>query len=85
MVNVAVLDNYQGVALEMADWSVLLPDCQVQVFRDHLSDLDVLADRLADHGSTTLHHDEHSEHRPGQRPCQVRSASTQGVHPAGDQ
>jgi phosphoglycerate dehydrogenase-like enzyme len=46
MPRVAVLDDYQGVALEMADWSVLDPDCQVQVFRDHLSDLDALVERL---------------------------------------
>jgi phosphoglycerate dehydrogenase-like enzyme len=48
MPRVAVLDDYQGVALEMADWSVLRPNCQVQVFRDHLSDLDALAERLRD-------------------------------------
>jgi hypothetical protein len=35
MARVAVLDDYQGVALEMADWSALAPDCRVQVFRDH--------------------------------------------------
>jgi phosphoglycerate dehydrogenase-like enzyme len=46
MPRVAVLDDYQGVALEMADWSVLPSDCQVQVFRDHLTDLDALAERL---------------------------------------
>jgi phosphoglycerate dehydrogenase-like enzyme len=48
MVNIAVLDDYQGVALEMADWRVLPPECRVQVFRDHLSDLDALAERLRD-------------------------------------
>jgi len=46
MVRVAVLDDYQGVALEMADWGVL--DCQVQVFRDHLTALDALVERLRD-------------------------------------
>src|SRR5438093_4185942 len=46
MARVAVLDDYQGVALEMADWSALAPDCRVQVFRDHLIDRDALADRL---------------------------------------
>jgi len=45
---VAVLDDYQGVALQMADWSVLAPDCRVQVFRDHVTDLGALADRLKD-------------------------------------
>jgi phosphoglycerate dehydrogenase-like enzyme len=48
MVNVAVLDDYQGVALEMADWSVLSPTCRVQAFRDHLSDLAAVAERLRD-------------------------------------
>jgi phosphoglycerate dehydrogenase-like enzyme len=48
MPKVAVLDDYQGVALKMADWSVLPSDCQVQVFRDHLTELDALAQRLRD-------------------------------------
>ena len=48
MANVAVLDDYQGVALGMADWSVLPPDAQVQVFRDHLSEEDAVAQRLAE-------------------------------------
>jgi phosphoglycerate dehydrogenase-like enzyme len=45
---VAVLDDYQGVALAMADWSVLAPACQIEVFRDHLSDLEAVAKRLRD-------------------------------------
>jgi phosphoglycerate dehydrogenase-like enzyme len=48
MVRVAVLDDYQEVALKMADWSVLPSDTQVQVFKDHLSDEKALADRLRD-------------------------------------
>jgi phosphoglycerate dehydrogenase-like enzyme len=48
MPRVAVLNDYQGVALEMADWSVLPPNCQVQVFKDHLTELDALAERLRD-------------------------------------
>jgi phosphoglycerate dehydrogenase-like enzyme len=48
MPKVAILDDYQGVALEMADWSVLPSDCQVQVFRDHLSDREALVERLKD-------------------------------------
>ena len=50
MVRVAVLDDYQGVALKMADWSVLPSDAQVQVFGDHLSDLEAVAERLTDFG-----------------------------------
>jgi hypothetical protein len=37
MPRVAVLGDYHGVALEMADRSMLSPACLVQVFRDHLS------------------------------------------------
>jgi phosphoglycerate dehydrogenase-like enzyme len=42
------LDDYQGVALEMADWGVLPSDCRVQVFRDHLTDREALVERLKD-------------------------------------
>ena len=48
MVKIAVLDDYQGAALEMADWGSLPEDCQVQVFRDHLYDLHAVADRLSE-------------------------------------
>ena len=48
MVRVAVLDDYQEVALEMADWSRLIADNQVQVFSDHLESLDGVAERLVD-------------------------------------
>ena len=48
MPKVAVLDDYHGVALRMADWSVLPADCHVEVFRDHLSDPDAIANRLRD-------------------------------------
>jgi len=42
-IRVAVLDDYQDVALQMTDWSVLPPDVQVQVFRDHLADQNAVA------------------------------------------
>ena len=45
---VAVLDDYQGVAREMAGWSSLGTDCEVTFFRDHLADLDLLVQRLKD-------------------------------------
>ena len=45
---VAVLDDYQDAALQMTDWSSLSPDTEIQVFRDHLSDLDAVAERLKD-------------------------------------
>ena len=37
-VEIAVLDDYQGVALEMADWSVLNGRARITVFRDHIAD-----------------------------------------------
>ena len=43
---VAVLDDYQGVALEMADWSWLGDSVEVTVFRDHISDPDALIRRV---------------------------------------
>ena len=46
VVQVAVLDDYQSVAMEMADWSVLPPGTQVRVFQNHLFDRDALVERL---------------------------------------
>jgi phosphoglycerate dehydrogenase-like enzyme len=43
---IAVLDDYQGVAREMADWGSLGPDCEPVFFREHLSALEVLAEKL---------------------------------------
>ena len=48
MVRIAVLDDYQGVALKYADWSVLPSDTEIQVFRDHLFDEDAIVERLRD-------------------------------------
>ena len=48
MVHVAVLDDYQGVALEMADWSSLGSGVEAQVFRDHLKERAALVERLRD-------------------------------------
>ena len=46
MVRVAVLDDYQNVALQMADWSALPAGAEIRVFNDHLDDLDQVAERL---------------------------------------
>jgi phosphoglycerate dehydrogenase-like enzyme len=45
-VKIAVLDDFQDVALSMADWSVLDGRAEVTVFRDHLADPDAVAERL---------------------------------------
>jgi phosphoglycerate dehydrogenase-like enzyme len=47
MVRVAVLDDYQGIALSKADWGSLPSGTEVQSFRDHISDEDALVQRLA--------------------------------------
>jgi phosphoglycerate dehydrogenase-like enzyme len=43
---IAVLDDYQGVALKMADWSAVTARAQVEVFSDHLANADEVAERL---------------------------------------
>ena len=48
MARVALLDDYQNVALRMADWKSLPAGTEVQVFQDHLADEGALAARLAD-------------------------------------
>src|ERR1700686_1877071 len=45
-VQIAILDDYQGVALQSADWSPLKGDAKITVFRDHLSDPAALIERL---------------------------------------
>ena len=45
---VAVLDDYQGVARDFADWDSLPSGTKVEFFRTHLADEDALAERLKD-------------------------------------
>jgi phosphoglycerate dehydrogenase-like enzyme len=45
-VQVAILDDYQGVALQSADWSALSAKADVTVFQDHLFDSSALVERL---------------------------------------
>jgi len=44
---VAVLDDYQGLALQMADWAILDGRASVSVFKDHLADQDALVEQLS--------------------------------------
>jgi phosphoglycerate dehydrogenase-like enzyme len=46
-INVAVLDDYQGVALSVVDWSKVSERANITVFSDHLTDEDAVAERLA--------------------------------------
>ena len=43
---IAILDDYQNVALSLADWSVLDGRATVTVFNDHLADADAVIERL---------------------------------------
>jgi phosphoglycerate dehydrogenase-like enzyme len=43
---VAILDDYQNVALEMADWSPVARRAEITVFNDHVADPDAVVERL---------------------------------------
>ena|SRR6266850_3323723 len=47
MLRIAILDDYQNVALESADWSPLVGSATLTVFNDHLSDANEIVERLA--------------------------------------
>ncbi|MDQ0469443.1 D-2-hydroxyacid dehydrogenase family protein [Labrys wisconsinensis] len=47
MIEIAVLDDYQGAALDSADWSAVRARAGVTVFRDHVDDPAALVQRLA--------------------------------------
>ena len=44
---VAILDDYQNVALSMADWSEVAAQADITVFTDHLADQGAVVERLA--------------------------------------
>jgi phosphoglycerate dehydrogenase-like enzyme len=43
---IAILDDYQDVALSMADWSAIARKAEITVFTDHVADQDELLARL---------------------------------------
>ncbi len=45
-IKIAVLDDYQNVALKMADWSAIQSRASIEVFSDTISDADALVARL---------------------------------------
>ena len=45
---IAILDDFQNVALEVADWSTVAERAEITVFNDHLADPDAVAERLRD-------------------------------------
>src|ERR1700688_1227689 len=44
---IAILDDYQNVAAQCADWSPLAVSAEITFFNDHISDVDALVSRLA--------------------------------------
>jgi len=53
-VRIAVLDDYQGVALDMADWSPVQERAVVDVFSDHVSEEQALVERLESYDAVVL-------------------------------
>jgi phosphoglycerate dehydrogenase-like enzyme len=53
-VRIAVLDDYQGVALDMADWSPVQQRAVVDVFGDHVADEQALIGRLEPYDAVVL-------------------------------
>ena len=43
---IAVLDDYQNVALDSADWSAIRERADIAVFQNHLADPDAVIERL---------------------------------------
>ena len=43
---IAILGDYQNVALKMADWTALAARAEITVFNDHLADVEELVERL---------------------------------------
>jgi phosphoglycerate dehydrogenase-like enzyme len=43
---IAILDDYQNVALRMADWSAVAQRAEIAVFNDHVADPNALVERL---------------------------------------
>jgi phosphoglycerate dehydrogenase-like enzyme len=46
MISIAILDDYQNAALEMADWSPLAGRTAINVFNDHVSEPDKVVELL---------------------------------------
>lgn len=46
MIKLAILDDFQDVALSFADWDRIAADVELTVFQDHLADQGAVAERL---------------------------------------
>src|SRR5260370_40678870 len=45
-IKVAILDDYQNVALQLADWSAVRRHAEITVFNDHVADPSAVVERL---------------------------------------
>jgi phosphoglycerate dehydrogenase-like enzyme len=45
-VKIAILDDYQNVALSIADWSAVAKNAEITVFNDHIDQTEALIERL---------------------------------------
>lgn len=43
---IAILDDYQNIALSMADWRAIEKQADIMVFNDHIADADAIVSRL---------------------------------------
>src|SRR5690606_35690790 len=48
-VRIAIIDDFQNVALSVADWSPVETKADISVFQDHTTDQDCLVERLRDY------------------------------------
>jgi hypothetical protein len=46
-IKIAVLDDYQNIALKMADWSSISGNPEIKVFNDHISELEPLVEPVS--------------------------------------
>lgn len=45
-IKIVVLDDYQNIALQLADWTSIPGNPEIKVFNDHISEIEPLVERL---------------------------------------
>ena len=68
---VAILDDYQNVALAMADWSAVARSAEIVVFNDHIADPAALVEQLQPFDVLCVSFS-HLGQRPGHAPHRLR-------------
>jgi len=67
MIRIAILDDYQNVSLEMADWLPLAGRAEITVFNDHLSDSEAIVERLLPFDVVCIMRERHTAAAVGHR------------------